>query len=230
MVGVMSFPKTTIGKKVIMALTGAIWIGFVAGHMFGNLKIYTGAEHFNEYAEGLRTFGAPILAYGQFLWLARIVLILALVSHVWAAITLKQRNMVARPSGYALHRKQKASTATLTMVYGGITILLFVIYHLLHFTLGAPGIHPNFKSHNAYHNVVIGFQSPFYIPVAIYMIALVALAFHLYHGTWSMFQTIGLNNKTYDSGIRILAWAVAILIPLGFATVPLGVLLGILTV
>lgn len=230
MVGVMSFPKTTIGKKVIMAITGAIWVGFVAGHMVGNLKIYTGAEHFNEYAEGLRTFGEPILAYGQFLWLARIVLIFALVSHVWAAVTLKRRNMSARPSGYALHRKQKASAPTLTMVYGGIAILLFIIYHLMHLTLGVPGIHPNFEAHNAYQNVVIGFQSPFYIPVAIYMIALVALAFHLYHGTWSMFQTVGLNNKTYDSGIRILAWAAAILIPLGFATVPLGVLFGILTV
>jgi succinate dehydrogenase / fumarate reductase cytochrome b subunit len=229
MVGVMSFPRTTIGKKVIMALSGIIWIGFVAGHMFGNLKIYTGAEHFNEYAHGLRTLGEPLLAYGQALWLVRFVIIFAIVSHVWAAITLKQRNMQARPQGYAQHRKLNANAAQLTMIYGGIAILLFVIYHLLHFTVGVAGIHPNFDPNDPYQNVIIGFQSGFYIPVVIYMIALLSLAFHLYHGTWSMFQTVGLNNKTYDGMLRGLAWFVAIVIPLGFATVPLGVMFGLLT-
>lgn len=229
MVGVMSFPKTTIGKKVIMALSGVIWIGFVAGHMIGNLKIYMGAEHFNEYAHGLRTLGEPFLAYGQALWLVRLVVIFAIVSHVWAALTLKARNLSARPAGYTVHRKLKASAATLTMIYGGVAILLFIIYHLMHFTLGVPGIHPNFDPNDPYQNVIVGFQSGYYFPVAVYMIALLALAFHLYHGTWSMFQTVGLNNKTYDGAIRGLAWLVAIVIPLGFATVPLGVVFGLLT-
>jgi succinate dehydrogenase / fumarate reductase cytochrome b subunit len=229
MVGVLSFPNTTIGKKVIMAITGAIWIGFVAGHMFGNLKIFTGAEHFNEYAHGLRTFGEPILGYGQFLFLARIVIIFAIGSHVWAAVTLWSRNQQARSVSYTQHRKMSSSAATQTMIWGGVTILLFIIFHLLHFTLGTPGIHPNFEYGNAYQNVVIGFQSYFYLPVVLYMIALVALAFHLYHGTWSMFQTVGLNNRTYDQGLHILAWAVAIIIPLGFATVPMGVVFGLLT-
>lgn len=229
MVGVLAFPKTTIGKKVIMALSGVIWIGFVAGHMFGNLKIYMGAEHFNEYAEGLRTFGAPFLAYSQGLWLVRLVIIFAIGSHVWAALTLKARNLSARSTGYAMHRKLNASAATLTMIYGGVAILVFIIYHLMQFTLGVPGIMPNFDPTNPYQNVIIGFQSYYYIPVVVYLIALLALAFHLYHGTWSMFQTIGFNNKTYDGGIRALAWLAAILIPLGFATVPLGVVFGLLT-
>jgi succinate dehydrogenase / fumarate reductase cytochrome b subunit len=112
---------------------------------------------------------------------------------------------------------------------GGITISVVLIFHLMHFTLGTPGIHPGFVAGNAYQNVVIGFQSYFYLPVMLYMIALVALAFHLYHGTWSMFQTVGLNNRTYDQGLHILAWAVAIIIPLGFATVPMGVVFGLLT-
>jgi succinate dehydrogenase / fumarate reductase cytochrome b subunit len=221
----MSFPTTTIGKKVIMALTGVIWIGFVAGHMFGNLKMYTGAEHFNAYAHALRTIGEPFLMYEQALWLVRIVMIVAVVLHVWAALTLKQRNMTARAVGYNQHRKLKASAATLTMVYGGIAILFFIIYHLLHFTLGT--VHPNFDPDNPYANVILGFQQMY--AVVVYLIALISLALHLFHATWSMFQTVGLNNKTYDGGIRILAWAAAILIPLGFATVPLGVVFGLLT-
>ncbi|MCG3212230.1 MAG: hypothetical protein FOGNACKC_05878 [Anaerolineae bacterium] len=229
MVGVLSFPQTTIGKKVIMAISGLIWIGFVAGHMFGNLKMYTGAEHFNDYAEGLRTFGAPFLAYGQALWLVRIVVIIAIVSHVWAALTLKARNLQARAHGYAEHRKLHANAAQLTMIYGGIAILIFMIYHLMHFTLGVPGVHPNFDPTDPYQNVIIGFQSYYYIPTIIYLIGLVALAFHLYHGTWSMFQTIGLNNKTYDGALHGLAWLAAIVITLGFATVPLGVVFGLLT-
>lgn len=229
MVGVLSFPQTTIGKKVIMALSGVIWVGFVAGHMFGNLKMYTGAEHFNEYAEGLRTLGAPFLAYSQALWLVRLVVIFAIVSHVWAALTLKQRNLQARAHGYAQHRKLHANAAQLTMIYGGIAILIFIIYHLMHFTLGVPGVHPNFDPTNPYQNVIIGFSSYAYIPAIVYLLGLVALAFHLYHGTWSMFQTIGLNNKTYDGTLRGLAWLAAIIIPLGFATVPLGVMFGLLT-
>ncbi len=229
MVGVMHFPRTTIGKKVIMALSGAVWVGYLAAHMFGNLKIYTGAAHFNEYAEGLRTLGAPILGYGQALWLFRIIIIFAFVSHVWAAFTLKQLNRQARSEGYAEHRKLKASYATLTMIYGGVAILFFVIYHLMHFTFGTPVVHPDFQAHDAYHNVVVGFSSYGYFPAIIYLIALVFLGFHLYHGTWSMFQTLGLNNKTYDQGLRGLAWLAALVITLGFATVPLGILFGIIS-
>jgi succinate dehydrogenase / fumarate reductase cytochrome b subunit len=228
MVGVMKLHQTTIGKKVIMAITGLIWIGFVAGHMFGNLKVYTGAEHFNEYAEGLRTLGAPILGHSQGLWVVRLIIIAAVALHVWAALTLNARNKSARPVKYTQHRKLRGDAATLTMIYGGIAIGLFILFHLMHFTWGVL-VHPDFRATDAYHNVIVGFQSYGYVPVIIYLIALVALAFHLYHGTWSMFQTIGLNNKNYDKLLHGLAWLAAIVIPVGFATVPLGVIFGILS-
>jgi len=226
MVGISHFPNTTIGKKVIMALTGLIWIGFVAGHMFGNLKIFLGEEHFNHYAHGLRTLGEPLLAYGQALWIARIVVIVALVAHIWSAISLTLLNKQARSSGYVQHRKLNANAAQMTMIFGGIALVLFILFHLMHFTLGAV-VHPSFNPDNPYYNVVVGFQSYGYILVVVYLLALIALALHLYHGMWSVFQTLGLNNKTYTDALRILAWLVAIFIPLGFALVPLSVVFGI---
>ncbi|RME99903.1 MAG: succinate dehydrogenase [Chloroflexi bacterium] len=229
MVGVMHFPQTTIGKKVIMAISGVVWIGFLAAHMFGNLKVYTGAEHFNEYAEGLRTLGAPILGYAQALWVLRIIVIVSIVAHMWAALTLNQRNRQARPARYTEHKKLSANYATLTMIYGGVAIFFFIIYHLMHFTWGVAGVHPSFIATDPYHNVIAGFSSYGYVPAIIYLIALVFLAFHLFHGTWSLFQTLGLNNKTYDGALHGLAWAVALVITLGFATVPLGVMFGLLS-
>ncbi|MDM8528757.1 succinate dehydrogenase cytochrome b subunit [Anaerolineales bacterium HSG24] len=226
MVGILHFPNTTIGKKIIMALSGAIWLGFLAGHMVGNLKIFMGAEHFNEYAHGLRTLGEPILVYGQALWIARLVVVPALVLHVWAAITLSLLNMQARDSKYVQHRKLNANAAQLSMIFGGIALFLFIIFHLMHFTLGVL-VHPSFNPNDPYHNVIAGFQSYFYIPAVIYLIALAALSLHLYHGTWSMFQTLGLNNKTYTKSLRILAWLVAISITAGFALVPLSVMFGV---
>ncbi len=227
MVGIMSFPNTTIGKKVIMAISGVIWVGYLAMHMYGNLKIFGGATYFNHYAEGLRELGAPVFGHAHLLFVARIVFVGSIIAHVWAAITLNLRNKASRPVTYNQHQKLRASTATLTMIYGGVTIAVFIIYHLLHFTLGLL-VHPDFDGQNAYHNVIVGFQSYAYIPAIIYLVALIALAFHLYHGTWSMFQTLGLNNKTYNNMIRSLAWAVAIVIPIGFAAVPLSVMFGIL--
>ena len=226
-VGILTFPRTTIGKKVIMAVTGLIWIGYVVAHMYGNLKVFEGPENFNAYAEGLRVLGAPILGYGQFLWVARLVLILAIVAHVWAAISLTLLDRKTRTNSYS-GRKNLASTAAgRTMIYGGVALLLFMIYHLLHLTLGVPVVHSNFIHGDVYHNVVVGFRS---IPVTIiYLIALVALGFHLFHGAWSMFQTVGLINRTYDKIIRGLAWLVAIAVPVGFALVPISVMLGIIS-
>ena len=229
MVGVLTLPQTTIGKKVIMALSGIIWLGYLVLHMYGNLKIFGGQEHFNEYATGLRTLGAPIFGYAHLLWVARLVLIASFVAHVWAALTLSKRNRESRTARYVKHKKLRANSANLTMIYGGIALLLFVIYHLLHITFGVAGIHPSFEGHDAYHNVVSGFQSYFFIPAIIYILAMVVVGMHLFHGTWSMFQTLGLNNKTYSGMIRILAWVLAILIPVGFALVPLAVMFGIVS-
>jgi succinate dehydrogenase / fumarate reductase cytochrome b subunit len=228
MVGVLSLHRTTIGKKVIMAVTGLIWIGFVTFHMYGNLKAFGGPDYFNAYAEGLREIGEPIFGRTHLLWIARLILGAAFLLHVWAFYELYQQNQQSRSTPYVMHTRLQANQAALTMRYGGVAILLFVIYHLLHFTLGAPVIHPDFIWDDAYHNLVTGFQSYFYIPSIIYILAVIVLGFHLYHGTWSMFQTLGLNNKAYTKFIRMVAWVLAIVVPVGFAIVPLSVMAGII--
>lgn len=227
-VGVFRLYRSSIGKKVIMAVTGLVWIGYVVMHMYGNIKAFWGPEYFNEYAEGLRALGSPVFGHGHLLWIARLVLIPTILLHIWAAWELSQRNWQGRTTNYTQHTKVHANMASLTMRWGGVAILLFIIYHVLHITLGAPGVHPDFIWDDAYHNLVVGFQSYFYIPAIIYLVAMVALGFHLYHGTWSMFQTLGLNNKTYSQLIRLAALALAIVVPVGFATVPIGIMLGII--
>jgi succinate dehydrogenase / fumarate reductase cytochrome b subunit len=228
-IGIVTLPQTTIGKKVIIAASGLIWIGYLVMHMYGNLKIFGGQQYFNHYAAGLRTLGAPVFGYAHLLWVARIVLIASFLPHIWAGIVLYLRNRKSRATRYVQHKKLRASSATLTMVFGGIAIGLFVIYHLLHITFGTAGIHPDFKAHDAYHNVIVGFQSYAYVPAILYLIALVAVGLHLYHGAWSMFQTLGLNNKSYTIVWRGLAWLLALGIPIGFAIVPIAVMLGIIS-
>ncbi len=219
--------RTTIGKKALMAVTGVIWVGYVFVHMYGNLKAFLGAEAFNLYAEGLRSFGEPVLGHLHFLFIARVVLIASLVIHVWAAASLFQQARAARPKSYGQWRAVQANYASRTMRIGGVVIFLFVLYHLAHLTWGVPVIHGDYIRGDAYHNLIVGFQSP--LVVILYLLALVALGFHLWHGVWSMFQTLGFNNQNWDGVFRALAWTLAIVVPVGFAAVPLGVLLGILT-
>ena len=218
--------RSSIGKKALMALTGLIWIGYVVMHMYGNTKAFLGSEHFNEYAEGLRYLGAPVFGHLHLLTIARIVLVAAIAVHIWAAWSLFVKAREARPSSYASRRVVQANYASLTMRYGGLVIVLFVLFHLAHLTWGISPIHPDYDRGDAYHNLVIGFQS---LPVVIiYLVALAALGLHLYHGTWSMFQTLGLNDSNWDSAFRALAWVLAIVVPLGFAAVPLAVQFGII--
>lgn len=218
--------RSSIGKKALMAVTGLIWIGYVILHMYGNLKVFQGSEHFNEYAEGLRYLGAPIFGYLHLLTIARIVLVAAILVHIWAAYSLFAMARTARPTSYASRRVVQANYASVTMRYGGVVILLFIIYHLAHLTWGLNAVHSDYIRGDAYHNLVSGFQS---LPVVIiYLVALVALALHLFHGTWSMFQTLGLNDHNWDGAFRALAWLLAIVVPLGFAVVPLAVQFGMI--
>lgn len=218
---VMTLARSSIGKKVLMAVTGIIWVGFLFFHMYGNLKVFQGAEYFNHYAESLRSLGAPVFSHLHLLTVLRIVVTGAIVLHVWAAISLTQAARVARPQSYAVKKAVQANYAAVTMRYGGAVIFFFILYHLAHFTWGWLG---NFTRGEAYENLVAGFQNPF--NVVLYLVAVTALGLHLYHGTWSMFQTLGFNNRKYDSTLRGLAWALGILIPGGFALVPLAVLFG----
>jgi len=213
---------STVGKKVLMALSGGILVLFVLGHMAGNLKAFQGAEAFNAYAEGIREVGYPFLPHMGGLWIVRVVLLAAVGIHVWAALKLYLKSKSARGVGYRKQESLSFSYASRTMRWGGVIILAFVVYHLLHFTTGT--VHNDFIPGDAYHNLVAGFQNP--VIALAYIVAVGALAFHLYHGIWSVFQTVGANNPRYNRFRRPLAGVLTGLVFLGFVIVPVAVLTG----
>jgi succinate dehydrogenase / fumarate reductase, cytochrome b subunit len=226
MVGTLTLYQTSIGKKAVMAVTGIIGYGYVLLHMYGNLKMFQGPEAMNTYAAHLRTLGEPILSYGMALWLIRIVLIVAVVAHVWSAIVLTRQDWGGRPEKYAGGRKRvDAGYAGLTLRWGGLILFFFLIFHIMHFTTGTANA--NFVEGNPYVNVVVGFQNP--LAVAFYLLAVGCLAAHLYHGVWSAFQTLGLNSERTDRVWHGLAVLSAVVLFVGFASVPIAVLAGVLT-
>lgn len=216
---------STLWQKAAMAITGLLLFGFVLGHMAGNLKTYQGSSKLNAYAEHLRELGAPIFDHGQFLWVARGVLLLALVIHVVAMISLTLRNRAARPIPYAYTKAPETSEVSRTMIVTGPIILVFVIFHLLHFTTGQA--HPNFRPGDVYANVVTGFRGHFVV-VGAYVVALLALGTHLFHGLWSLFQTLGLNHTKWNPYRGYFAAAFSALLVVGFLAVPIGVVLGLI--
>lgn len=221
---VFSLWGSTVGKKIMMATTGVILIGFVVFHMYGNLKVYQGAEAFNHYAEGLRTLGEPIFGYGQVLWILRIVLLAAAIIHIVAAVQLVLRSRRARAVGYRKYEGDMVfSYASRTMKWGGLIILGFVIYHLMHLTFG--NLHPDFVPGDVYHNFVAGFQS---WPVSVaYILTMIPLGFHLYHGFWSMLQTFGATNPKMNHVRRPIAAVLAGAVVLGNISFPVAVLAGL---
>jgi succinate dehydrogenase / fumarate reductase cytochrome b subunit len=237
MTGVLTLHRTSVGKKVIMAVSGAVLVGFVIFHMYGNLKMYQGPEEFNTYAAGLREVGYPIFGHAHLLWVARIGLILAVVAHIWAATSLtiqsRKSTMANGVGGMRRYGDQKRQTgyAAYTMRYGGLLIFLFIVYHLLHLTFGvvgyAPGAyqHPEGGEFQVYNNVVLGFQNP--LIVGFYLFTMIFLGTHLFHGVWSMFQTLGWNNAKYTGMLKALAIAVAAIVVLGNISFPLAVLFGV---
>lgn len=214
--------RSHLAKKVVMALTGLMLFGFVLMHMIGNLKIYGGAEKLNTYAEGLRTLGAPVLGHGEALWIARSVLLIAVLLHIWSAWQLTLINRRARPQGYAAMTYQKSTYASRTMRWGGLILLFFVIYHLLHLTTGHA--HPEFVAGDVYRNVVVGFSNP--LTSAFYMVAQLCLGLHLFHGLWSLFQSLGFSGSRFDVARRLFAVAFALIITLGNLSFPVAVLTG----
>ena len=219
-----SLYQSSIGKKIAMALSGIVFFGYLVLHLTGNLKAFTGEQHFNEYSEFLRTAGAPVLGYGQLLWIVRIILLAALLVHVVAFLQLWAKSRAARAVGYRKYDPEVFSRASRTMKWGGIAILLFVIYHILHLTTG--DVHPTFEPHQAYRNMVDGFHSP--LSSIIYVIGMIAVGLHLYHGLWSATQTMGLNNRNYNHLRRPIAMTLALVITLGFLSVPAAVWIGII--
>lgn len=222
----LSFYRSDIGKKAVMAVTGVMLFGFVLGHMFGNLKIYLGAESLNHYAEWLREMGSPLLPHGGLLWIARVVMLAAVGLHVLSAVLLWRKSRRARPQDYAERDTVEATYASRTVRWGGVIIGLFVFYHLAHFTFGPDWAHPDFIVGDVYHNVVAGFQV--WWVSAFYILANLALGLHLYHGLWSMFQSLGwyVPGNPHDWRRRF-AQVFALVIAAGNISFPLAVLSGL---
>ena len=221
---VYSLYRTSVGKKYTMAVSGAIFVLFVIAHMFGNLKVYLGPEAFNHYAEGLREFGEPFLGYEWFLWVFRAALIAALLIHVLAAWQTSRQSWAARGQKYRKHDKLVFHYASRTMRWGGVVLFLFILFHLLHLTTGT--LHPDFIPGDAYHNFVTGFRS---LPVvAVYTVAMIALGLHLYHGTWSAFQTMGFDGPRISRWREPIALGVALIVVLANLSFPVAVLTGII--
>lgn len=222
---ILDFYRAAMGKKAVMAVTGVMLFGFVLGHMVGNLKLYLGPEHLDHYAAALRQLGAPFLAEGQALWIVRAVLLATVAVHIHAAVTLTLLNRRARPTSYAKTAPQASTYASRTMIWGGAIIALFVVYHLMHLTIG--NVHPDFEPGAVYHNVVTGFLNPWVS--AFYVAAQIALGFHLYHGLWSLFQTLGWNGPRINVFRQRLAAVLAVVICAGNVSFPIAVLTGVVT-
>jgi len=229
---VLDFYSTAVGKKYVMAITGIIGIGFVIGHMVGNLKMYLGvvsengeqAYDIDIYGEFLRELLVPIMPHGVFLWIMRIVLLGAIVLHIHAAYTLTVMNRTARPVKYQSARDyQVANFASRTMRWTGIIVLLFIIWHLADLTWG--WANPDFVKGAVYYNID---QSLSRLPVAaLYIVANIALGIHLFHGTWSLFQSMGWSNPRFNNWRRYLATGVATVVVVGNVSFPVMVLAGV---
>jgi succinate dehydrogenase / fumarate reductase cytochrome b subunit len=200
-----------------MAVTGAIGLGYLIAHMTGNLLIFRGAAKIDAYAGFLKSnLGL--------LWAARAILLVALIAHVVAAFQLTRISQKSRPIGYKRWRSVGSDFASRTMRWTGPIVGIFIVYHLLHFTLGT--VHPDFREGHVYHNVTTGFRV-WYIS-AFYILAMLALFSHLYHGAWSMFQSVGLNHSKYNRLVRTLATIITIVVVVGFISIPVAVFLGLI--
>ncbi len=213
------FIGSSIGRKVVMAVTGAILFGFVLVHMLGNLQVYLGPESLNAYGEFLRH-----LLHGAGIWIFRAVLLAAVLLHIWSATSLTLTSRRARPVAYREQKWKESTYASRTMRWSGVILFFFIVYHLMHLTLG--NAHPSFIEGDVYHNFVAGFRS---VPVSfVYIVAMVLLGMHLRHGVWSMFQTLGVSHPRYIAMAKTGAWIFAAIIVLGNISFPLAVLAGII--
>jgi len=216
--------RSSLGKKYVMAITGIVWMGYVAGHMYGNTKMYQGPEQINAYAEWLKTIGYPALPKEGFLWIARSALIAALLLHIHAAWALTVMNRKARPIGYQAPRDYIAANwASRTMRWTGPLVLFFMAYHLADLTFG--WVNPDFVKGDVYGNIVASFEV---VPIALlYIVANLALGIHLFHGAWSLFQSMGWNNPRFNSARRYFAAGFSIVVTAGNVSFPIAVLTGV---
>ena len=212
------FWDSTNGQKVVMAVTGAILFLFVIAHMLGNLQVFEGPDKLNGYGRFLHD--VP-----EILWAVRLALLASVILHIWSSVKLAVRKLRARPTGYSKKESIASTYASRTMYWSGPIILVFVIYHLLHLTAGV--VHPgsDFVEGDVYHNVVAGFQV-WYVS-AWYIFSMILLAFHIRHGAWSMFQSLGINHPRHTPILKKAAATLAVVIALGYISIPLSILLGL---
>lgn len=215
--------RSSIGKKAVMAVSGGVLVLFLIGHMIGNLKIFFGAETFNHYSAWLRTLGEPALPYRVVLTVIEIVLTASVVAHIWSAVLLSMKAHEARPVRYRHKARVQQSYSSRTMRWGGPIIAAWVVYHLLDLTFGVAN--PAGTAASPYDKAVAGF-SHWWITL-IYVVAVVLVGIHLRHGIWSAAATLGLNKKGRERGLNATAVTVSTLITVGFAIVPLSVLIGL---
>jgi succinate dehydrogenase / fumarate reductase cytochrome b subunit len=212
------FWQSSVGKKAVMGVTGLILVAYLITHVVANLLVFSGPAQINRYAQLLHSSGAA-------LWGARLVLLAALVLHIVAAAQLALRSRAARPQPYAGGRDPQVSTfAARTIRWGGAIILLFLVYHILHFTTGTA--HPDFVELNPHHNVVTGFRSP--LVAGSYLLAMIAVGLHLYHGVWSSGRSLGLSQPSPRPLHRRLALLLALFVWLGFTAIVVGGYLGLI--
>ena len=214
-----SFWRSSLGLKIVMAASGVVLFAFVVGHMLGNLQAFLGPEALNDYAEQLRALPA-------LLWAARLGLLVAVGLHIWSAWRLTLMNRAARPVGYREKAWRESPYASRTMRWSGVLLLLFVVYHLLHFTFGTRAVHPHFVAGDVFHNFVTGFQNP--LVSFFYILAMLALGLHLYHGAWSFLQTLGLSHPRYNHLRHTFAAFVTVVVVAGNISFPVAVLTGVI--
>lgn len=222
---VASLYRSSVGKKILMAVTGIILFGFIVLHVVGNLKVLLGPAELNDYAHFLRTVGYPAVPNQTILWAVRLVLLFSVAVHITAALQTWAQSRRARAVGYGKNDDLSFSWASRTMRWGGLAILVFIVYHLLHFTTGT--LHPDFVEGDVYHNFVVAFRNP--LILLVYLIAQAALGLHLYHGLWSATQTLGANHPKYNRLRRPAAMGIALAIFLGFVIPPVLVLAGVIS-
>ena len=225
---VAAFFKSSLGKKYIMALTGVGMFIFVVGHMVGNLQIFVGQEEINRY-------GAFLQGLGELLWGARIGLIALVAMHIWSAVTLSAQNKAARPVGYGNYNPVGSSYASRTMLMSGLIIAAFIVYHLLHYTFVVQAIngtgqnfaelHDSQGRHDIYRMMILGFRQP--IVSLFYVVGIALLCLHLSHGVSAMFQSLGLKDRNWKPLIDGFAKFIAIVLFVGYCSIPIAVLTGI---
>lgn len=219
--------RSTIGKKIIMAVTGLVLVVFVIGHMAGNLQQFMGPARMNAYAAFLKSTG-------ELLWIARLTLIAATALHVLMAWQLTQIKRAARPVEYRKREPQVSTLASRTMRWGGVVLLVFIVFHILHFTTGTvfpfasrpDAMYPAFSEHDVYGNVVSAFRNPWV--TLFYLVAMLFLLLHLFHGAWSSVRTLGLTKPSPEPMRRRVATLVAVVVWLGFSAIPVAVLFGVI--